>query len=150
MQQNDLACCTSRRESQPGPLDKRAVIQGLHVMMVARLFGDRPWLADRESCEALNNKLYEFGLQEDVLWETNMTKTTTLGKELNFGLVLVFIGLLNEWDLVMTLEDHDLIDEFEATCICDQLETCSDPEHVLRPIVQKAFHKHFNPSGLLV
>jgi hypothetical protein len=119
-------------------------------MMVTRLFGDRPWLADRESCEALNNKLYEFGLQEDVLWETNMTKTTTLGKELNFGLVLVFIGLLNEWDLVMTLEDHGLIDEFDASSIYDLLETCSDPEHVLRPIVQKAFHDYFNPSGLLV
>ena len=150
MRQNDWACCTSRRETQPGSIDKRAVIQDLHLMMDARLFGDRPWLADRESCEALDKKLDEFGLQERVPGTIDTTRPTTLGKELKLDLVMVFIGLWCEWDMVMKLEDHGLIDEFDASSIYDLLETCSDPEHVLRPIVQKAFHKHFNPSGLLV
>jgi hypothetical protein len=42
MQQNDWACCTSRRGTQPGPIDKWSVIQDLHLMMVTRLFCDRP------------------------------------------------------------------------------------------------------------
>ena len=150
MQHNDWACCTSRRESQRGPIDKRAVIQDLHLMMDTRLFGDCPWFTDRESCAALRKKLDEFGLQERVPGMIDSTRNTTLGKELKLDLVMVFIGLWCEWDMVMILEDHGLIDEFDASSIYDMLETCSDPEHVLRPIVQKAFHNHFNPSGLLV
>jgi len=150
MQQNDWACCTSRRETQRGPLDKRAVIQDLHLMMDTCLFGERPWLADRENCAALNEKLDELGLQERVPWAIDSTRNTTLGNELKLDLVMVFIGLWCEGDMVVKLEDHGLIDKFDASYIYDRLETCSDPEHVLRPIVQKAFHKHFNPSGLLV
>jgi hypothetical protein len=150
MQQNDLASCTSRRKIQPGSIDKRAVIQDLHWMMCDRLFGDRPWLADRESCEALNKKLDEFGLQERVPGTIDTLRLTTLGKELKMDLVMVFIGLMYEGDMVIILEDHGLIDEFDASRIYDLLETCSDAEHLLRPIVQKAFHEHFNPSGFLL
>jgi len=85
-----------------------------------------------------------------ISFHIDTTRCTTLGKELKLDLVMVFIGLWCEWEMVMILEDHGLIDEFDASSIYDMLETCSDPEHVLRPIVQKAFHNHFNPSGLLV
>ena len=101
MEQDDWACCTSRRETQRGPLDKCAVIQDLHLMMDARLFGDRPWLADRESYEALDKKLDEFGLQEHVPGTIDTTRSTTLGKEMKLDLVMVFIGLWDEWEMVI-------------------------------------------------
>ena len=50
----------------------------------------------------------------------------------------------------MILEDYGLIDAFHASRIYDLLEECSDPEHVLRPIVQKAYREHYNPSRHLV
>ena len=131
-------------------MDKRAVIQNLHAMMVTRLFGDRPWLADRESCEALRTKLDELSLQERVPGDTSATRSTALGNELELDLVMVFIGLWVEWEMPMILEDHGLIDEDDTDRLFDLLETCGDPERLLRPIVRKAYRDHYNPSGLLV
>lgn len=131
-------------------MDKRAAIQDLHEMMVTRLFGGRPWLADREACDALSRKLGELGLQERVPGDILSTRSTALGKELQLDLVMVFIGLWDELEMPMILEDYGLIDAFDVSRIYDLLEMCSDPEHVLRPIVRKAYGEHYNPSGLLV
>jgi hypothetical protein len=129
---------------------KCAVIQDLHLMMGYRLFGDRPWLVDREDSVALNKKLDEFGLQERVPGTIDTTRCTTLGAELNLDLMMVFMGLWEECSMVEILVDHGLIDKLDASRIYNLLETCRNPELVLRPIVKKAFHNHFNPSGLLV
>jgi hypothetical protein len=150
MLQDDCACYTSRRETKPGPIDRCAVIQDLHLMIGDRLFGDRPWLADRESCAALNKTLDKFGLQERVPGMIDTTRCTKLGAELNLDLMTVFMGLLEECSMVEILEYHGLIDKLDASRIYNLLETCRNPELVLRPIVKKAFHNHFNPSGLLV
>ena len=129
---------------------KCAVIQDLHLMIDYRLFSDRPWLADRESCAALNKKLDEFGLQERVPGMIDTTRCTKLGAELNLDLMMVFMGLWEECSMVEILVDNGLIDRFDASRIYNLLENCRNPELVLRPIVKKAFHNHFNPSGLLV
>ncbi len=131
-------------------MEKRAVIQGLHAMIVTRLFGGRPWLADREACDALRKKLDELGLQESVPGDDRTRRNTALGNELQLDLVMVFIGLWVEWEMPMILEDHGLIDEIDTSRLFDLLETCSDPEYLLRPIVRKAYRDHYNPSGLLV
>ncbi|NNE85807.1 MAG: hypothetical protein HKN28_17730 [Alphaproteobacteria bacterium] len=131
------------------PLEKRAVIQGLHAMMVTRLFGGRPWLADRETCDALRRKLCELSLEEPVSDENHTTRPTALGNELLLELVMVFIGLWDEWEIPWILEDHGLIDEIDADRIVALLETSNDPERLLRPIVLKAYRKYYNPSGLL-
>lgn len=131
-------------------MEKRAVIQGLHAMIVTRLFGGRPWLADREACDALSKKLDELGLRERVPWDTSARQSSALGKELELDLVMVFIGLWDEWEMPIILERHGLIDNSDTWRLFDLLETCSDPEYVLRPIVRKAFRDHYNPSGLLV
>ncbi len=131
-------------------MDKRAVIQDLHATIVTRLFGGRPWLADREACDALDKKLDELGLHEHVPGDIFTRRSPTLGQELQLDLVMVFIGLWDVWEIPTILEQHSLIDAFEVSCIHDLLETCSDPEHLLRPIVRKAFRDHYNPSGLLV
>ena len=132
------------------PMDKRTVIQDLHAMIVTRLFGGRPWLADREACDALRKKLDELGLQESVPGDDRARRNTALGNELQLDLVMVFIGLWVEWEMPMILEDHGLIDEIDTSRLFDLLETCSDPEYLLRPIVRKAYRDHYHPSALLV
>ena len=63
---------------------------------------------------------------------------------------MVFIGLWDELEMPMILEDYGLIDGLDVSRIYDLLETCSDPEGVLRPFVRKAYREHYNPSGHLV
>lgn len=131
-------------------IEKRAVIQGLHAMMVTRLFCGRPWLADRETCDALRRKLCELSLEEPVSGENHTTKSTALGNELRLELVMVFIGLWDECEIPWILESHGLIGEIECDRIVELLETCNDPERLLRPIVRKAYRNYYNPSGLLI
>jgi len=131
-------------------MEKRTVIQGLHAMIDSRLFGGRPWLADRETSDALRITLDKLGLQERIPGDILTTRSTALGNQLQLDLVMVFIGLWDEWEMPMILEDHGLIDEFDTSRLFDLLETCSDPEYLLRPIVRKAYRDHYNPSGLQV
>ena len=138
-----------QREIHP-PMEKANVIRSLHAMMISRLFDERPWLADREACAALHKKLDDLGLQECVPGDDSSTRSTALGNELNMDLVMVFIGLWDEWEMPIILERFGLIDETDELRIYELLETCSDPERLLRPIVRKAYRDHYNPSRLLV
>ena len=140
----------SMRDSKLKTMDKLTVIAKLHAMIDLRLFGDRPWLADREACPALNRTLEELGLQESVPGEKYSIGDTVLGKELNIDLVTVFIGLWDGWEVPYILEKNGLIDEIETDRIYDLMETTDDPEHILRPVVRKAFLDYYNPSQLLV
>ena len=132
-------------------LDKRTLTTNLHAMIASRLFGSLPWLADKETCITINSFLGDWGLQKDVLGAPPGTKTSTsLGQEFELDLVLVFIGIMHEWDLPSILLDYGLINEMEEDSIYDRLEDGHDPERLLRPIVRKAFRDHYNPSRLLV
>jgi len=142
--------CLPQSEILPVQMEKRTVVQGLHALMVTRLFGGCPWLADRKTCDALGRKLNELGLQEFVPGDNLTTRSTALGNELHVDLVMVFIGLWDEWEIPMILEDYGLIDEIDTDRIVELLETCSDPERLLRPIVRKAYRNYYNPSGLLI
>ena len=125
----------------------RNIIEDVHSMMVFRLFGSRPWLADREACAALNRKLQELGLQERC-GNGEAIRPTRLGNELQVDLVMAFIGVTYEFDVIVDLENHGLIDEYDADLLFEIIDA-NDPERVLRPVVQKAYLEHFNPSGLL-
>lgn len=132
------------------PIDKRAVLLDLHVMMHFRLFGRCYWLADREACDALSRKLDDLGLQERVSGDEDTSTKRPLGNELPLDLIMVFLGLWDEWEMPNILERHGLIDEIDESRIYDLLASSRDPERVLRPIVRKAFRDHFHPSALLV
>ncbi len=119
-------------------------------MMHVRLFGSCSWLADREACGVLSQKLDDLGLQERVTGYEDTSQNTALGQELQLDLVMVFIGLWNELEVPIILERHGLIDEIEETRIYDQMGAGIDPEYLLRPLVKRAFLDHYNPSGLLV
>lgn len=127
----------------------KTAIPELHSMIDARLLGNRQWLADRETCGTLNQKLVELGLQERVLGAVDTIQRTALGEEMHLDLVMVFIGLLNEWEILEVLARYGLIEPGDVARIHSLLDDCNDPEPVLRPVVQRAYVDLYNPSGLL-
>jgi hypothetical protein len=95
-------------------MNKAKIISELENMVVARLFGRQPWLADRETCAAILRKLLELGLWECISVEPRTWRITPLGKELDVELFNVFLGMTEEWEVPMILEQYRLIDESEA------------------------------------
>ena len=61
-------------------MNKAQIIAELEKMVVARLFGRQPWLADRETFSAVNRKLIQMGLMEVVSVEPQTWRATPLGK----------------------------------------------------------------------
>jgi hypothetical protein len=87
-------------------MDVTKVLAELSSMMVARLFGERPWLTDRELSCALRQRLIDLGLQIPV--DTKTTQSTPLGRELNLDLIMVFLGYRCEFEVLWILEEHGL------------------------------------------
>lgn len=128
-------------------MEKGCVIAEMHSMVVTRLFGSSVWLADREVVQAVTKKLDDLGLQETV--SDKIKRPTHLGKELNLDLIMVFVGVFDELDVPMILEEYGLLDEIEMDEIYEGPDLSEHGERILRPIVQKAFLDHYNPSGRL-
>jgi hypothetical protein len=80
-------------------MNKAEIIAELENMVVVRLFGRQPWLADRETCSAVNRKLVQMGLVECVCVEPSTWQSSPLGKELDVDLFEVFMGLTPRGDL---------------------------------------------------
>ena len=91
--ENEIDAQITHRDRQPShtsAMNKAEIIAELEDMVVERLFGRRPWLADRETFSAVNQKLAQMGLNEQVCVETVengvMTKDLALcihGRDLN-------------------------------------------------------------------
>src|SRR5262245_12899 len=92
-------------------MDKRAIIQQIHAIAVLRLFGDGPWLCDRESGDALSRLACVAKTWEAVERNDGSVRPTMLGRELNINLLDVFMGMLDEWNVPHTLFSNGLIDE---------------------------------------
>lgn len=118
-------------------------------MMHLRLFGDSEWLSTREASDAIGRKLFDLGLQEHVAGSADTTRATALGNELHLDLVLVFLGVWDEWEMPGILLQYGLIDELEEEQIYNALAKDTDAERILKPIVQSAFRDHYNCSRLL-
>jgi hypothetical protein len=80
-------------------MNKAKIISELENMVVARLFGRQPWLADRETYSAVKRKLIQMGLVEVVSVEPQIWRATPLGKELDVDLFQVFMGIIYEWTI---------------------------------------------------
>ena len=93
-------------------MNKAKIIAELENMVVTRLFGRQPWLADRETCAAIIRKLIQLGLWEPI--SPSGSRITPLGKELDVDLFNVFLGMTEEWEAPIVLEQYRLIDESEA------------------------------------
>ena len=132
-----------------GAIRRAELLRELDALVNARLFGPRPWLADRESGAALSRKLEKLGLQLRVVeGDFEMWRTTALGKEQHLDLLMVFAGMWDEWEMPDILEEYGLIDEANSEAIFDGLGAGADPESVLLTCVRKAYADFYNPSGL--
>jgi hypothetical protein len=123
-------------------MNKAEIIAELENTVAARLFGRRPRLADRETVSALNRKLLQMSLLELVRLEPYTWRISRLGKEVDLELFAVFIGLMDQWEVPMILEQYGLMDEAEIDAICEMSN--ADAESVLSGYVKRAcfdYHK---------
>jgi hypothetical protein len=118
-------------------MNKAKIIAELENMVAARLFGRQPWLADRETYSAVNRKLIQMGLMEQVRDEPLTWQITPLGKELNVDLFQVFLGLWCEWEVPLILEEHGLLTESEFDEYIESSE--ADAETLLGEYVKRAY-----------
>ena len=135
-------------------MNKAKIISELENMVVARLFGRQPWLADRETYSAvkrkliqmglveqvrdepLNRKLIQMGLVEVVRDEPLTWQITPLGKELDVDLFEVFMGIKWKCDVPIILAEHGLLNELEFDAI---LECMSEANADLSGYVKRAY-----------
>ena len=61
---------------------------------------------------------------------------------------MVFLGLWAEEEVPLILMNYGLFDEYDLEEFYDRMARGIDPEMLLLPIVQNAYIKIFNPSGL--
>jgi hypothetical protein len=130
----------------PAHQPKRDISTRLEAIVAVRLFGDGNWLVDRESGPALSKVLQEMGLEEQLPNDPKTTRSTSLGKEFNIDLQMVFMGLWEPWDMIFILEEHELIDTDEVDTLVDLLnaEKYSD----LRTRVKQAYRDYHKACQL--
>jgi hypothetical protein len=129
-------------------MNKAKIIAELENMVVARLFGRQPWLADPETCLAVHRKLKQMGLVEVVCLEHQSWRTTPLGKELDVELFQVFMGLWDAWEVPIILENYCLIDDSEVDVIYARMDR-ADAESVLSGYVKRAYFDYRKASKFL-
>jgi hypothetical protein len=116
-----LPAQTSPNRAENPTMNRYKILAEVEVIVLARLFGNGPWLIDPETGVALQRRLEQMGLEERVPGTTDMWRNTPLGSELHLDLLMVFMGLWDEWEIPMILEDHGLIDDLEAEHMLDLL-----------------------------
>jgi len=126
--------------------NKGEALAAVHAAMDSRLFGEGDWLADWESCKALDRLLREHGFL--LRLPDRSSRNTALGNETDVDLLMCFLGLWHEWEIPNILHLRGYIDLEACEEIYEQLER-GEPEEVLRPVVQKVWRLFCNPSGLL-
>ena len=123
--------------TEASAMNKAEIIAELENMVVARLFSRRPWLEDWEAIAAIERKLIQMGLVEVICVETETWRATPLGKELDVDLFQVFMGVMHEWDVPITLEEYGLLTEPEFDAIIESSE--ADAETLLSGYVKRAY-----------
>jgi hypothetical protein len=127
-------------------MDKHEISRKLHIIVFARLFSASLWLADREAAAALQRTLLRMKLEEEVPGINNTWQSTHLGKELRLDLHMVFMGLWDEWEMPLVLEQFSLIDKSQSEDIYDSLGQGIDAESVLRGQVQRVYLEYYKSS----
>ena len=128
-------------------MNKAQIIAELENMVVARLFSGQPWLADPETVSAYERKLIQMGLIEQVCIEPPAWRNTPLGNELDVDLLQVFMGIICEWDVPITLEEYGLLTEPEFDAIIESSE--ADAETLLSGYVKRAYFDYRRAAKFL-
>lgn len=118
-------------------MNKAEIVAELEAMAWYRLFSCPQWLADRETCYTVHQKLIKMGLVECISSDT--WRHTPLGTELDVDLFEVFMGLFDVWEVPWILEDHRLIQERESDLMCARMSRKANPEFVLVGYVRRAY-----------
>lgn len=126
----------------------RIVIE-LESIVHFRLFGPGRWLADRETYRALERRISQMGLREQVPGRSDTWRYTPLGEELNLNLYEVFMGLWDEGEIPIILEGYRLIDESVAYDIYARMEKGTEPEALLRGYVKRAYFDYHKATKFL-
>jgi hypothetical protein len=129
-------------------INKAEIIAELENMVAARLLSGQPWLADRETFSAINRKLIQMGLWEEVGVEPQTWRTTPLGKELHLDLFQAFMGVIHEWDVPLILEEYGLIDQSEFDAIIECTSE-ADAESLLERYVKRAYFDYRKAAKFL-
>ena len=130
--------------------DKIEIVKILDTIATERLFGAGNWLVNcRATADALHRTLQPLGLDEPVPNTINTTRNTELGKELNFDLYMVFMGLWEPWDAIYVLEEGGLISNDDA----DELYALLEFDHThyeekFRARVQRAYRDYHQATSL--
>jgi hypothetical protein len=130
-------------------MNRSHVFARLEAIVVHRLFGPGPWLADREACDALRRTISEMGLYEPVPTSLDVCRITALAAELNLDLYEVFFGLMDEGEVPGILQRYRLIDPCLADDIYRRMEAGIDAESLLRGYVQRAYFDFHNAAKAL-
>jgi hypothetical protein len=128
-------------------INKAEIIVELENMVAVRLFSRQPWLADRETYSAVKRKLIQMGLVEQISVE--MSRITALGRELDVDLFLVFMGVMHEWDVPITLEQYGLLNESEFDAITINASSKVDAETLLSGYVKRAYFDYRKATKFL-
>ena len=108
-------------------------------MVVARLFSGQPWLADPETCSAVNRKLIEMGLLKQVHDDPIIAwRITPLGRELDVELFHVFLGVWHYCEVPLILEEYGLLSEAEFDAILE-CTSDADAKSLLDGYVKRAY-----------
>jgi hypothetical protein len=126
------------------------VVNQLQLLLHERLFAQDPWRCDRETLDALRRRLEQMGLEERVPDQADTWRATPLGVELHLDLMMVFMGLWENYEMPIFLAKYDLMDEITAESLQNQLfDPRFDSDPVLLPLVRECYRKYVCRSGLL-
>jgi hypothetical protein len=139
---------TNQQTEHETAMSKAEIIAELENMVATRLFSGQPWLADWETNDAVHRKLVQMGLVEVVCVESQTSRSTALGKELDVELFEVFMGHLCEWEVPSILEHYHLLDESEADAILERM-TEANAETVLLGYVKRAYFDYRKATKFL-
>jgi hypothetical protein len=123
-------------------MNKSEILSELHVVIAARLLGPGPWLMEREDAPKSNKRALEMGLEEKA---GNDTRLTSLGKEIDFELLSIFMGRWDYRDVPIILEERGLITKSETDDIYERWGKSHNPELAMKSYVRKAYFRCFRP-----
>jgi hypothetical protein len=75
--------------------------------------------------------------------------TAILGRELDVKLSMVFVGLGDDSEVLMLLEEHGLISEEEQYEIYERYWGKDTSEAILLPFVRRAFFEFFKTNAIV-
>jgi hypothetical protein len=126
-------------------IDKHSILDEVHGLIGNPLFENETWLSDSEKGDALIHSLKRLGILKGTGCHWG---PTSLGKELKFELIFVFLGLWEETQVPDVLLKYNLIDKTTHQILSERLEDSSNPETVLRYPVQRAYFQLYMPWTL--